>query len=140
FGSEEQARAIEVIAELHAVGSDLADPGEAEDLEPAAIREDRQRPVHELVKAAGGGDHFESGPDGEMVRVAKDDLRAGLEEFTRIERLYRGLCANRHEHRGVDAPVRSLQAPEARPCCRVPRKKFKHRHQKMSSPGGGGPL
>jgi hypothetical protein len=70
-----------VAAEVDAVFDDLADLGEAEDLESAAVGEDGQGPVHEAVEAAGGGQDLESGPDEEMVGVAQDDLGAGFEEF-----------------------------------------------------------
>ena len=40
FGTEEQQRAVQVRAELNAVGLDLADRRQAEDLEAAAVRQD----------------------------------------------------------------------------------------------------
>ena len=55
---------------------DLAHVGEAEDLEAAAVGEDGAVPVHEAVQAAQLGDELVAGPQGEVVGVAEDDLRA----------------------------------------------------------------
>src|SRR5208337_1789107 len=80
--AEEERRAVEVRSELYAVRFDLPDFGEAENLEAAAVSEDGQFPVHEPVQAAGGAEDVQAGPDVEMIGVAKDDLRAHLDEFT----------------------------------------------------------
>jgi hypothetical protein len=102
---DEQERAVQMRAEFHAVGLDLADFGEAEDLEPAAVRENGAFPVHELVQAAGGPDDVESRAEVEMIGVAEDDLGAHFAEFARVEGLDAGLGANGHEHGGVHDPM-----------------------------------
>ena len=76
--AEKQRRAVEVRAEFDAVRFDFADFGEAEDLEAAAVGENRLFPIHEPVQPAGGADDVEPGPDVEVIGVAEDDLRAHL--------------------------------------------------------------
>jgi hypothetical protein len=47
----------------------------------------------------------------EMVGVAEDDARAHLGEIARQHALDGGTRADRHEHRGVDRPVRRVEHP-----------------------------
>jgi hypothetical protein len=61
--TEKQRRAIQMRAEFNAVRLDLPDFGEAEDLEPAAVGQNRFFPIHEPVQPAGGTDDVKSGPD-----------------------------------------------------------------------------
>ena len=76
FGAQEKQRAIEVGTEFDAVRFDFANGGEAEDLEAAAVGQDWEWPIDEIVQAAGGADYVQSGTDMEMVGVTKDDLSA----------------------------------------------------------------
>ena len=55
-----------------------------------------------------------AGPQVQVIRVAQDDLRAGVEQLTMCQRLHRPLCPDRHEDRRVDDPVSGVQAPAAR--------------------------
>ena len=55
---EEQLVAVEVRAEVDALVGDRAELREREDLEAAAVRQDRLVPVHELVETAGGADNL----------------------------------------------------------------------------------
>ncbi len=130
--AEEQQRAVKVRTEFDAVRLDFPDFGEAENLEAAAVGENRLFPIHELVQAAGGADDFESGPDIEVVGVAEDDLRAHLQQFARVERLDAGLRADGHEHRRVHDAVRGGQFSEARFGRRIGFEQFKHRAAKLS--------
>ena len=127
FGPRNNKRAVNVRTEFDAVRLDFPDFGEAENLEAAAVGEDRPFPIHEFVQAAGGADDVESGPEVEMVSVAEDDLRAHLQQFARVEGLDAGLRADGHEHRRFDDAVRGGQFPEARLGLRIGFEEFKHR-------------
>ena len=84
--------------------------GQAVDLEAAAVGEDRAVPAHEAVQAAQLGDQVVAGPQGEMIGVAEDDLRAGFASWCGRQTLDGGLGADRHEHRRFDDAVRRVQA------------------------------
>ena len=112
LGTQKQGRAIEVRTELHAVRFNFADFGEAEDLETTAVGENGQLPVHELVQAAGGGDDVETGADVKVIGVAKNDLGAAFQQFTRVHGLDTGLGAHGHINRGIHDPVGGGQAAE----------------------------
>ena len=114
-------------AEFDAVRFDFPDFGEAENLEAAAVGEDRPFPIHEPVQSAGGADDVESGPDVEVISVAEDDLRAHLEQFARVERLDAGLGADGHEDRRVHDAVRGGQSAQPRLGVRIRFEQFKHR-------------
>ena len=86
--SEKQRRAIQMRSELHAMRFDLADFGEAEDLETTTVGENRMRPVDEFVQPAGGTDDLKSGPDVQMIGIAKDDLCSHLDQLARIKGLH----------------------------------------------------
>ena len=53
------------------VVGDLADLGEAEDLEAAGVGEDRPVPAHEAVQAAQLGDQLVAGPQGRGGRCCR---------------------------------------------------------------------
>ena len=119
-------------AEFDAVRFDFPDFGEAEDLEAAAVGENRLFPIHEFVQPAGGADDVESGTQIEMVGVAEDDLRAHLAEFARVERLDAGLRADGHEHRRFHHAMRGGQPAKSRLCVRIGFEEFKHRAKDKS--------
>ena len=110
---EEQLVAVEVGTEVDAFVGDRAELREREDLEAAAVREDRLVPVHELMETAGGADDLAARAQVEVVGVAEQDLGAGLGDLLGREALDRGLGAHRHEDRRADLPVRGLQDAEA---------------------------
>ena len=129
---EKQQRAVQVRTELDAVLLDLADFREAENLEAAAVGQNRPVPIHELVQPAGGADDVEAGPDVQVIGVAENDLRAHLAEFARVERLDAALRADGHEHRRLDDAVRGGQSAQARFGVRIGFEQFKHRAQGKS--------
>ena len=55
---------------------DLAQLGEAHDLEAAGVREDRAVPAHEAVQAAEPGDALGAGPQHQVVGVGEHDVDA----------------------------------------------------------------
>ena len=58
----------------HAFFGDLAQLGQAEHLEPAAVRQDGAIPLGELVQAAHLGHQLITGAQMQMVGVAQHDL------------------------------------------------------------------
>ena len=115
-------------AELDAVGGDLADFGQAENLEAAAVGQNRAGPIHKLMQAAGGAENIQAGTNGEMVGVAQQNLRAHLAQFARVQRLDAGLGADRHEDRRLDHAAAGGQPAQARPAQRVGGEQFEHPH------------
>ena len=105
----------------------FANFGEAENLEAAAVGENRLVPIHELVQAAGGADDVEAGPQVKVVGVAQEDLRAHLAQLARIKRLDAGLRADGHEHGRLNDAARRGQSSEARFGARIGFEEFKHR-------------
>src|SRR5690606_4317394 len=99
---EKEAGAVEMTAKLDAVLGYPADLREAEDLEPPAVGEDREGPVHETVQTPGRRDDLEARAHEEMIGVRENDLSAGLDQFPWIQRLDRRLSAHGHEHRGLN--------------------------------------
>ena len=110
---QEEGGAVEVGAELDTVGEDGADFREAEDLETAAVSEDRPGPIHELMQTAGGADDVHAGADVEVVGVAKKDLGAHFDKFAGIQGLDAGLSADGHEDGGLDDAAGCGQASQA---------------------------
>ena len=123
---QKEQRTVQVRPKLHAVRLDLANVGQAEDLEPAAVRQDRLRPIDKLVQPAGGADDVQPGPNVQVISVAENDLRAHLAQFTRVERLDAALRAHRHEHGRIDNAVRSGQPAQARAGAGISLEKFEH--------------
>jgi len=62
-------RAVYVGAERDAFGGDFSQGGEAENLIPAAVGEDRLRPLHEAMEAAGGFQHLRAGPEVQVIGI-----------------------------------------------------------------------
>ncbi len=60
----------------HAFFGDLAQAGEAEDLEAAGIGEDGVGPGHEAVQSAELADEFVAGAQVEMIGVGEEDVDA----------------------------------------------------------------
>ena len=105
FRREESLRAVEVRAEFHALFPDLPQFAEAEDLEPAAVGQNRAIPRDEFAQPAQIEDGFVSGPEKKMVSVSENDSR--VEAFEHL--LGDGLdCAggpDRHEDGRLDLAV-----------------------------------
>ena len=60
---------------------DLRPLGEAEELEAAAVGEDRAVPAHEAVQAAERRDDLFARPQGQVIGVGQHHLRAGGAEL-----------------------------------------------------------
>jgi hypothetical protein len=97
--------AVEVGAELDAVGGDFAEGVEGEDLEAAGVSEDGTRPTDEAMQAAHAADGFVAGTQIQMVSVAEDDF--DTEGFERVlgDGFDSALRADGHEDGGFDGLV-----------------------------------
>ena len=102
LGGEEMRAAVEVGAELNAVGGDFAEGVKGEDLKAAGVSEDGARPTDEAMQAAHATDGLVAGTQIEMVSVAEDDFDA--EGFERVLRdgFDGALRADGHEDGGFD--------------------------------------
>ena len=115
-GVKRWSRAVEMRAERDAVVVDRAQVAQADHLVAAGVGQDRPVPGHELVQAAEALDALVAGPQVQVVGVAQDDLGADLVEVVGIERLDRGVGADRHEHA---ASRRRRVASSGRPAARA---------------------
>ena len=102
LGGKKVAGAVDVRLKPDALFLDLVYPGEAEDLEPAAVSQNRVVPAHEFVKPAQAGDPFVPGAQVEVIRICEDDLRShGLQIVG--GNAFDGPCrSNRHEYGSID--------------------------------------
>ena len=114
---EELLRSVDMRTERHAFLRDLAQVAEAEDLEPAAVRQDGAVPVHELVQAAGLADEVHARAQEEMIRIRENDARAEIAQLIRRDALDGRLRADRHEDWCREAAVRRVD--DARACSRA---------------------
>ena len=74
FGGQFEQSAVDVRAECNAGIGHVADLRQAENLKSAGVSQDRPIPAHELVQSAQFGNQLVAGPQGEVIRVAQDDL------------------------------------------------------------------
>src|SRR5258706_1324434 len=77
-GSEEEQRSIEVGTELNSMCLDFPDAGQTEDLESAAVGQNRTGPTDKSMEAAGSADDVQTWPDMKVISVAQNNLRAHL--------------------------------------------------------------
>ena len=109
---EKQFRPVEVRLKRHAVVPDIAQLRERENLEPAAVGQDRSVPAHKTVQPTKVADQLAARPQVEMIGVAQDDLRTDLVQVCGRQRLHCALGADRHEDRRLDrAMARRQSAP-----------------------------
>ena len=113
LGGEEVRAAVEVGAELDAVGRDFAEGVEGKDLEAAGVSEDGAGPADESMQAAHAADGFVAGAQIEVVGVAEDDFDA--EGFERVlgDGFNSALRADGHEDGGFDGLVGQEKAAAA---------------------------
>ncbi len=115
LGREALARPVQVAGEGHAVVVDSAQVGQAEHLETARIGQDRAVPAHEPMEPAQRRDAFVAGAQRQVVGVGQQDLGARRAQVGRGQALDARLGPDRHELRGIDRPMRSLQPAEPSP-------------------------
>src|SRR5262245_58677242 len=95
-------------SKLRAVFANHAALGKAEDLESAAVREDRTRPPDEPVKTAEAGVKGIARTQIEVIGAAEDDRRADVDQVLMAQPLDSALRSDRHERRRVDDAVGRL--------------------------------
>ena len=102
LGGQHMARAVDMGLEGDAILIELAQLGQRHHLKPAGIRQDRMRPVHELVQPAQLRDALGAGPQHEMVGIAQHDVRAQRPHLFGIHGLHGRRRAHGHEGGGAD--------------------------------------
>src|SRR5256714_10838387 len=104
----------------------LAQLREEENLETAAVGQDRPIPIHETMKPAKFPDHLESWPNEQMISVPENNLRLELDQLAGADRFHAALRPDRHVGGRLDHAVRSFQATSARSCVPIGRRQLKH--------------
>src|SRR5215470_11694969 len=101
-------------AELHAILPNFSQVAEAEDLEPAAVGQNRAIPRDELAQSAQFEDGLVTGPQKKMVGVPEND--AGIEIFEHLlgDSLDRAGGPDRHEDRRFDLAMGGFNPSGAR--------------------------
>ncbi len=99
---------------MHPLFNDLAQTRQGEELEAAAVRQDRPVPTHEAVQAAGLLDHIEPGAHQQVEAVGENQLEPEVGELLGEDALDRGLAGHRHEDRRGRIAVRQAEAAGAR--------------------------
>jgi len=112
LGAEEELVAVQVRAEAAALFGQLAHLREGKHLEAARVGEEGAVPSHEAVKPAGRRDDGRARSQQEVVGVAEDDLRAGLQKVARLQRLDGAERADIHENGGLNRAVGGLKPPQ----------------------------
>ena len=88
----------------------LAQRGQGEYLESAAVGEDGTVPAHELVQAAQIPDHIIAGTQMQMIGVAEFHLTFEVFEVIGRDTALDGCrCADIHKGRGLDGAVNRLE-------------------------------
>src|SRR5688500_8585646 len=100
--------------EIGALLADRAPFGEAEDLEAAAVGQQRLRPANEAMETAAPSDQLVARAQEQVVGVAEDDLGAELLQVAMERGFDRALGAHRHEGRCLHDAVRRLEFSAAR--------------------------
>src|SRR6185312_2287781 len=88
---------------------DLPQIAKAENLESAGVGENCARPRHESMQTAELANLIDAGAQVKMIGVAEKDLDVELFQQILRDALHRGGGADRHEHRGFDCAVGSMQ-------------------------------
>ena len=105
---------IQVRSKRHAFVRHLAQFAQAENLEPARIRQNRSRPRHEFVQPAHLADQFVSGTQIQMVGIRKQNLYTEVFQVPLRLSLHRRRRAHWHERRRINRSVRSSQSSQPR--------------------------
>ena len=93
---------------------DLSSLRQTKNLEAATIGENRSGPARKLVEFTQGGHRLVPRPQGQMISIGQNDLRAGLLDALHVEPLHSTQGTNRHKGRQVDRPARRMQSSPPR--------------------------
>src|SRR5262249_18637291 len=102
LGGKQVRGAIEMRLKLGAVFRDDSPAGEAVDLEPSAVGENRSMPGGESMQPAQPSNDFRARAQHQVVGVAQDDLRADSLEVIGCDCLDASRCPYGHECRRLD--------------------------------------
>ena len=103
---------VEVRGERDPVIIDASQVGQAEDLEPAGVGQDRPIPGHEPMEAAQSSDALRGRAQVEVIRVSEDHLRTGGVQVAGRQGLHSRLGADGHEVGRQDRAVRRVDATQ----------------------------
>src|SRR5215510_34104 len=92
-------------AELYALFPNLSQVAEAEDLEPAAVGQNRAVPRNEFAQPAQLEDGFVAGPEKKVIGVSENDSRVEVFEHLLRDGLDRAGGPDRHEDGRLDLAV-----------------------------------
>ena len=106
--------AVDVRAEDGFLLGDFHAMREAEDLEAAAIGQNRPIPAHETVQAAERGDYLLAGPQREMIGIAQDHLRPAPADVFDLQPFDARLRGDGHEGGQLHVAVRRGKNPPPR--------------------------
>jgi hypothetical protein len=126
-----------VRAKRHPVFADAHVPGETENLESAAVGEDRSVPTHKPMQSASGNKGLQTWSQHEVVGIGEDDLRPGSTDLLRQQSLDRGLGANWHECRGLNPSMSRAHAAAASPAGEIRGKQLELERTKHAIVGCG---
>src|SRR6266446_10048128 len=96
-----------------------------EHLKTPTIREDGGWPAHEGMQSTKAAYEVLARAEKEMIGVAQDDTSPTSHQIAGAQRLDSGLGANRHKHRGIEGPMRSVQLSQACLAVHIGVKEFK---------------
>ncbi len=113
FGCQFEQVSIDVRPKHGRLVGDLSQVGEAVDLEPATVGENRAIPLHELMEPAEFGDEVVSRPQCQVIGISKDDLHADSFELGSRDSFYGRLRTDSHEHGCVDNAVSCVHSAHA---------------------------
>jgi hypothetical protein len=114
LGREPMLAPIKMRPKRDAVVIDLTPALQTENLKAARIRKNWPFPSHKCMEAACALDRLQSGPQPEMIRVRKHDLRLRFHQLGRRQSLDRPRRPHRHKTRRLHNSVRELQPPAPR--------------------------
>jgi len=113
FGAKKVRGAVEVRAKCHAFFAHLAQLGEAENLKPAGVGQDRPIPGHETVQAAHLPNRLNAWPQIKVVSISQQNLDAKVFQHILGDALHRTQRSHRHEYGGLDLAMRRDELPGA---------------------------
>ena len=114
LGSQEMLRSVFRALKLDAVRRDLPAGGQAHDLKPSRVRQDRPGPSDERVKTAGPADDLDPRPHHEVVGVREHRAAVPLLEPVELDALDGAARPDWEKARRFDLAVRRREEARAR--------------------------
>src|SRR5208283_1871087 len=111
LGGEQVAGAVDVRLKPDSFFFDFVYPGQAEDLEPAAVGQYRMVPAHKFVKPAQARHSLVPRAQVEVICICKDDLRSERLQFVRGNAFDGADRSDWHEYGSIDRAVSGFKPP-----------------------------